>query len=625
MEDGHGHSDFDPDYSSPRRRIIDPNSQPRTSVSPTSAAAATTTDQLANDPRDQDQEHASPSASAKMNRRPSFREETRALVYRNQDKPGQGDSGSDLGDSESDLDCEVMGFVPMKFDRGDDFELLLEAREHKHDMFEQQRGLVKTMKNDELVWRRFLASLASKVAFHTSLTLLPTTGKYMRTYGSVTEYPTGVMFRLPEDIADEGQRFDEKKPPTTYCWPSGYAAKTEFNLDSWGTLFNGRDEHLVSIEELRKQNRTFEDALSKGLPVTLHNRSAAAVMTSVPLNEVYVQIGGSDGDASHDSLRHGIGEPIGLFTRGRTFFHFVALLRARMRFPDPPSLPLYYIDHEHGVRAINGRLYFELLKSLANDVEPWKPQRDSETNMLLFDELTSEHLTLSECAALAGGYGVDNSSVASMFSSLKPEKARSIAIEALLSSVRASNSRAAEQILTQYYLSGYDLALDTASLRRRCRDRGTLVVLGATEIIKNLQTGTSQSKMMDAASSLEEWCKDGAKKGMSFRLQSWRQLRKSAKEGGSAPTSTKASSSRMAAFLSHEAIQKRHKFAVSLQRAAREVGVKESLLKLDVIVNKMNKPCLRLEILQYILSLESKYSLKMVQNALGMAIRLVAD
>ena len=183
----------------------------------------------------------------------------------------------------------------------------------------------------------------------------------------------------------------------------------------------------------------------------------------------------------------------------------------------------------------------------------------------------------------------------------------------------------AEQILTQYYLSGYDLALDTASLRRRCRDRGTLVVLGATEIIKNLQTGTSQSKMMDAASSLEEWCKDGAKKGMTFRLQSWRQLRKFAKEGGSAPTSTKASSSRMAAFLSHEAIQKRHKFAVSLQRAAREVGVKESLLKLDVIVNKMNKPCLRLEILQYILSLESKYSLKMVQNALGMAIRLVAD
>ena len=28
MEDGHGHN-FDPDYSSPRRRIIDPNSQPR--------------------------------------------------------------------------------------------------------------------------------------------------------------------------------------------------------------------------------------------------------------------------------------------------------------------------------------------------------------------------------------------------------------------------------------------------------------------------------------------------------------------------------------------------------------------------------------------------------------------
>lgn len=55
---------------------------------------------------------------------------------------------------------------------------------------------------------------------------------------------------------------DPKQPRTTMAWPSGYAAKTEFNMDNFGNLLNGREKHLVSIEELRQQNNRFADVFT---------------------------------------------------------------------------------------------------------------------------------------------------------------------------------------------------------------------------------------------------------------------------------------------------------------------------------------------------------------------------
>jgi hypothetical protein len=57
-----------------------------------------------------------------------------------------------------------------------------------------------------------------------------------------------------------------------WAWPSGYNAKTEFNLIDSGTkLINGRQEALVSVAQLRKDNR-----------IHLMNTAAAGVAAAPP-------------------------------------------------------------------------------------------------------------------------------------------------------------------------------------------------------------------------------------------------------------------------------------------------------------------------------------------------------
>ena len=95
-------------------------------------------------------------------------------------------------------------------------------------------------------------------SFMTSTTLLPATGLKMRCYGSTKEYCLGVIFPLPTEFPDHGNDEDAAaKSSNTWSWPSGYAAKTEFNISTSGDLINGRDEALVSFSSLRSMNHTY--------------------------------------------------------------------------------------------------------------------------------------------------------------------------------------------------------------------------------------------------------------------------------------------------------------------------------------------------------------------------------
>lgn len=79
----------------------------------------------------------------------------------------------------------------------------------------------------------------------------------MRCYGSSREYSHGVVFALPENFPGYKGEDDAAKHERVWCWPSGYSAKTEFNIDHYGNLMNGREEALVSLEQLRKMNHSF--------------------------------------------------------------------------------------------------------------------------------------------------------------------------------------------------------------------------------------------------------------------------------------------------------------------------------------------------------------------------------
>ena len=94
-------------------------------------------------------------------------------------------------------------------------------------------------------------------SFVTSTSLLPSCGKKMRCFGSSNEYATGVVFALPSSFPNDASEDDAAKRTRTWSWPSGYSAKTEFNIDHRGNLINGREEALVPLSRMRQMNHSY--------------------------------------------------------------------------------------------------------------------------------------------------------------------------------------------------------------------------------------------------------------------------------------------------------------------------------------------------------------------------------
>ena len=158
------------------------------------------------------------------------------------------------------------------------------------------RGWVKTLRNSDwtAILRRFLNPVVKHHStypdilddippheqyvfnsFVTSTSLRTENGRKMRTYGSSNEYTTGVVFALPEHYGDDDSEAAAVRRTKTWAWPSGYAAKTEFNIDGRGNLINGREEALVSLDVMRYTHLT----LAKNLTVFTAGRSRWTTVT----------------------------------------------------------------------------------------------------------------------------------------------------------------------------------------------------------------------------------------------------------------------------------------------------------------------------------------------------------
>ena len=94
-------------------------------------------------------------------------------------------------------------------------------------------------------------------SFVTSTSILPSCGKKMRCFGSNHEYAVGVIFALPDNYSDSKTEDEAAKTSKTWSWPSGYSAKTEFNINDRGELINGRQEALVPLSGLRQMNHAY--------------------------------------------------------------------------------------------------------------------------------------------------------------------------------------------------------------------------------------------------------------------------------------------------------------------------------------------------------------------------------
>ena len=179
------------------------------------------------------------------------------------------------------------------------------AEREVYALLERQQACIKTIKNSE--WPTFLEHFSKPKkmrqaptqhddippaegvpfnSFLTSTSLLPPLGRKMRAFGSETSYTVGVIFALPEmkSVEEEAEAVVATK---TWAWPAGYAAKTEFNIDH-GRLINGRQEALVSLQQLRQYNHEYlyeEDHYIAG-------KMIKGGFKVVPYNEIYLRVGG---------------------------------------------------------------------------------------------------------------------------------------------------------------------------------------------------------------------------------------------------------------------------------------------------------------------------------------------
>ena len=399
---------------------------------------------------------------------------------------------------------------------------LTDAERDVVDMMRNQRAVVKTIKNAD--WTAFLQRFkAPKVihqnypdahddippsddsfpfnSFHTSTSLLPEYGMKMRCFGSTNEYTTGVVFGLPRSfgVETEQEAADRTK---SWSWPSGYAAKTEFNIDSYGRLINGRKEALVSLADLRQNN---QDYITKE-DYEINGRLVKGGLQSVPYNEVFLRVGGpgrivrhtdcATGDSRQDqdgtgrSLDRGVGLPVALFVRTAKYGHFVSLLRTRARLihtfgkKHTDGLPLLLITPELGVRVLTRKLEDQLLQIVSRKLNPFQnttiahrttvDSTDEKYLQQKMEELLDldsfrKALTPEERARLAGGFGATDDSLAELLMEAKQidqqtdERTRptdepkqhslqTIVNEGLAAAVRSGDYHTSRQLLILYTL-----------------------------------------------------------------------------------------------------------------------------------------------------------------------------
>ena len=104
---------------------------------------------------------------------------------------------------------------------------------------------------------------------------------------------------------------------------------------------------------------------------------------------------------------------------------------------------------------------------------------------------------------------------------------------------------------------------------------------------------------------------------MSFRLASWRNQSMAQADLKIAMRSD----SNMMAFVSHKAVSNRKLFATKLRETVETTDFQGVgfLQAIHNMLNKMNRPCLRLELLQYILGLDNRYSVAHVGRSVELA------
>jgi hypothetical protein len=182
--------------------------------------------------------------------------------------------------------------------------------------------------------------------------------------------------------------------------------------------------------------------------------------------------------------------------------------------------------------------------------------------------------------------------------------------------------------------------LDTDRLRSATNSDGLLAVLGAAQVLKAMQDGSAKQRAQEVVSAVEEWINHG-EQSMAFRIASYFDQRAGkfsidvnifaslgTSLSGTASNTAQGdlkiateNDSQFMAFVSNKAISNRKMFAQQIRDAIDNTNFNDLqfLLFINQILSKMNSPCLRLELLQYVLGLDNRYSVAHVARSVELA------
>lgn len=205
-------------------------------------------------------------------------------------------------------------------------------------LLEDEEALVKSVGDRH--WASFSTILMTGTK--TPTTLLPAGGKAMDLYGSTQRACCGMIWDLNKVI--KRHKTCGQDTSTYYAWPSGYYAKTEFNMMLDGSLKNGRKDHLVSLDTLRLQNRQI-------LQQRAQEQQGQRSSSLAAYNEVLTQV-------THDSV-------VGLFCRTMhppDIVFLISLAETLQAQHARAAFPLLYLDPTDGARAITHREQQECIR-----------------------------------------------------------------------------------------------------------------------------------------------------------------------------------------------------------------------------------------------------------------------
>jgi len=158
--------------------------------------------------------------------------------------------------------------------------------------------------------------------------------------------------------------------------------------------------------------------------------------------------------------------------------------------------------------------------------------------------------------------------------------------------------------------------LDTDRLRSATNSDGLLSVLGAAQVLRSMQDGSAKQRITESVLAVEEWVEHG-EQSMAFRVASWFDQRAAQNDLKIAMQNETS----FLAFVSNKAISNRRTFAKQLRSTIDNTDFTDIrfLEAIYAMVKRMHSPCLRLELLQYVLGLDNRYSVAHVARSVELA------